>query len=38
MWSEQVDMLTEILGFSDEEDMDEKDKSEMSLGGIQRRV
>lgn len=30
VWSEQADMLTEILGFSDEEDMDEKDKSEMS--------
>lgn len=30
VWSEQADMLTEILGFSDEEDMEEKDKSEMS--------
>jgi len=30
MWSENADMLTEILGFSDEEDMTEADKSEMS--------
>jgi len=30
MYSEDADILTEILGFKDEEDMSEQDKSEMS--------
>ena len=30
MWSENADLLTEILGFSDEEDMSEADKANMS--------
>lgn len=30
MYSEEADILTEILGFKDEEDMSEQDKSEMS--------
>lgn len=30
MWSENADLLTEILGFSDEEDMSEADKASMS--------
>lgn len=30
MWSDNADLLTEILGFSDEEDMPEADKANMS--------